>query len=143
MPLEEPSQRDNNLVNGIVSFLTPWQEHRKDGIEVEVGFSNLAPVFARKPTMGALGSEFTKLDGLPKAACRRTSVYINRCRVLGCLESVLKKTRPTAKDLHRDFTVGELSTMIQYHLPDIGTADIQGLLDEGGSAGKVCAASWS
>ena len=27
--------------------------------------------------------------------------------------------------------------------PDIGTADIQGLLDEGGSAGKVCAASWS
>jgi len=33
----------------------------KEKCEEEVSVSNHAPVFARKPTKGALGSEFTKL----------------------------------------------------------------------------------
>jgi hypothetical protein len=32
----------------------------KEKCEEEVSVPNHAPVFARKPTMGALGSEFTK-----------------------------------------------------------------------------------
>ena len=105
MPEDEHSKgcgrEDHGLLYSIVDFFLPWHQNSE----------STAP--SRK-------ASFVHDD----------SCYLTRCRALGCLESIVKSSRPTAEEVKRSLPAEEFRALILHHIPDLDLERLEDLMDD-------------